>query len=222
MGAGLYSSYHNSHSPQPFLNHLQPMTQKGPARHPAGQRRFDNVLWDLCRGWALSLTPWTCDCAKNSFLAFSNGTNEWVPRDAINLLTKWATPLKVRDQNMWMWNSTAKLILTTGTCSLPRQPCASEAEGEGLWGGAWETSRWWTSSGHAYFFPMFILCLVHKGASEGLLLDANSCAWCTVRPNKLKRQSLEQRKVNCRAMQGDGCLVPKKSWSPWSVSAKHF
>ena len=36
-----------------------------------------------------------------------------------------------------------------------------------------------------------------------LLLPSTSlCAWCTVRPNKLKHCSLEQRKVSCRAMQG--------------------
>ena len=31
-----------------------------------------------------------------------------------------------------------------------------------------------------------------------LALNPKSCAWCTVRPNKLKGQSLKQRKVNCK------------------------
>ena len=31
----------------------------------------------------------------------------------------------------------------------------------------------------------------------------------TVRPNKWKRRSLEQRKVYCRAMQGDWWLMPQ-------------
>ena len=44
-----------------------------------------------------------------------------------------------------------------------------------------------------------------------LLQNTSSCAQCTVRPNKLKSQSLEERKFYCRAMHGDGWLVPKKN-----------
>ena len=39
--------------------------------------------------------------------------------------------------------------------------------------------------------------------------EQSSCAWCTVRPNKPKVQSLEQRMVYCRAKQGDGWLMLK-------------
>ena len=35
-----------------------------------------------------------------------------------------------------------------------------------------------------------------------LLLSPSSRAWCTVKPNQLKGQSLEQRKVNCRSVGG--------------------
>ena len=34
-----------------------------------------------------------------------------------------------------------------------------------------------------------------------LLPNTRSCAWCTARPNKPKHQSLEHRKVHCRASQ---------------------
>ena len=34
------------------------------------------------------------------------------------------------------------------------------------------------------------------------IVNASSCAGCTVRPNKLKHQSLEQRKVYCKTLQG--------------------
>ena len=36
-----------------------------------------------------------------------------------------------------------------------------------------------------------------------LLLNTSSCAQCVVRSNKLKYQSLEQRKVYCRVKQGE-------------------
>ena len=41
-----------------------------------------------------------------------------------------------------------------------------------------------------------------------MLAKASSCARCTVRPNKPKRWSLEQRKVYYGAKQGDGVFVP--------------
>ena len=51
------------------------------------------------------------------------------------------------------------------------------------------------------------------------IVNANLCAQSTVRPNKLKRQSLEQRKVYCKAMQGDEVTqslksleLPKRFW----------
>ena len=55
-----------------------------------------------------------------------------------------------------------------------------------------------------------------------VLLDTSLYAGCTVRPNKMKTQSLEQRKVYCRAMQEDRWLVAKELQTPWRVSAKHF
>ena len=44
-------------------------------------------------------------------------------------------------------------------------------------------------------------------------VNASSCVRGTVRPNKLKRSSLGQRKVYCRAMQGERRLVPLKALS---------
>ena len=43
-----------------------------------------------------------------------------------------------------------------------------------------------------------------------VLPNANLCAQHTIRPNKLKHRSLEQRNVSYRAMQGDRWLMPKK------------
>ena len=57
---------------------------------------------------------------------------------------------------------------------------------------------------------------------ELVLPNTSSCAQCTVRPNTPKHLSLEQRKVCCRAMQGDSWLVPPKLRTPQSGSAKHF
>lgn len=37
-----------------------------------------------------------------------------------------------------------------------------------------------------------------------IIVGASSCAQSMVKPNKLKRRSLEQRKVYCRAVQGHG------------------
>ena len=36
------------------------------------------------------------------------------------------------------------------------------------------------------------------------IVKVNLCAQSTVRPNKLKCKSLEQRKVHCKATEGDG------------------
>ena len=45
----------------------------------------------------------------------------------------------------------------------------------------------------------FILCMT---------LNPSLCAQCTVRPNKLKCQSLDRRKVYCRVMRRDRWLMP--------------
>ena len=55
-----------------------------------------------------------------------------------------------------------------------------------------------------------------------LLLNIRSCARRIVKPNKPKHRSLEQRKVYCRAMQGDRWLIPEKPQTPQRVSAKRF
>ena len=44
-------------------------------------------------------------------------------------------------------------------------------------------------------------------------VSVNLCVQCTVRPNKLKPLSLEQRKVYCRAMQGRQVAHALKSLS---------
>ena len=62
--------------------------------------------------------------------------------------------------------------------------------------------NWWTSTD-------VFLFLRHKGRGEDV--NASSDAWCTVGPNKLKRWSLEQRKVCCKAMQGDEVAHALKS-----------
>ena len=46
-----------------------------------------------------------------------------------------------------------------------------------------------------------------QGSGE---MTIHSYVGCTVRPNKLKHRILEQRKVYCRAMQGDCCSRPSK------------
>ena len=52
------------------------------------------------------------------------------------------------------------------------------------------------------------LVVLNLAIWEFTLLNASSRAQCMVRPNKLKHQSLELRKVYCRVMQGDGWIVP--------------
>ena len=47
-----------------------------------------------------------------------------------------------------------------------------------------------------------------------MLLNASSCARRTVRPNKPKRRSLEQRKVYCRACQETGVLCSENPKLP--------
>lgn len=48
---------------------------------------------------------------------------------------------------------------------------------------------------------------------HSLLLTSSSCVRGTVWPNKRKRRNLEQRKVYCRALQGDGVAYVLKSSS---------
>ena len=55
-------------------------------------------------------------------------------------------------------------------------------------------------------FSIYISSL--KLLSQVLLRNASSQAQCTVRPNRLKCQSLEQRKIQCRAIQGDRQIMP--------------
>ena len=43
-----------------------------------------------------------------------------------------------------------------------------------------------------------------------LLLNTSSCAQRTVRPNKLKHRSVEQRKVYCRAEKGEQVASAQK------------
>ena len=52
-----------------------------------------------------------------------------------------------------------------------------------------------------------------------MLSNKSSCAGHTVRPNKLKRQSLEQRNVYCRAKQGDQAARAQK---PQTLSREKF
>ena len=55
-----------------------------------------------------------------------------------------------------------------------------------------------------------------------VLLNASSCAQCTVKPNKLKSRSLGQRKIYSRALQGYRWLMSQNPQTPCRVSAKHF
>ena len=52
-----------------------------------------------------------------------------------------------------------------------------------------------------------------------VLLNPSSCAWCTVRPNKLKCFSLEQRKVYCE--ENGAAYVQKAQTTQW-FSGKSF
>ena len=55
------------------------------------------------------------------------------------------------------------------------------------------------------------MSFIKFGKFSGNISDSTSpCAQLTVKPNKLKCQSLEQKKVYCQAMQGDGRFVPSK------------
>ena len=45
---------------------------------------------------------------------------------------------------------------------------------------------------------------------DQMLLNRSLCAYCRLRPNKLKSQSLEQRKVYCRAKQGEQMAYTQK------------
>ena len=62
--------------------------------------------------------------------------------------------------------------------------------------------------------------------AEGLYntnLSASSCARCTVRPNTLQHQSVEQGKVYCRASRACRQVAHVlKPGAPWRVSAKQF
>ena len=55
-----------------------------------------------------------------------------------------------------------------------------------------------------------------------LLSNPCSCAWCTVRPNKPKLLSLEQRKVYCWAEQGVWAAHAQKTRTPQWLSGKGF
>ena len=55
-----------------------------------------------------------------------------------------------------------------------------------------------------------------------LLPNASSRAQCTVRPNKLKRRSLGQRKVDGRAKQGERWLVLKNPEPPNGFRVEAF
>ena len=62
-------------------------------------------------------------------------------------------------------------------------------------------------------------CGADRNLCSPIVLDnASLCSWCTVRPNKLKCQSLEQRKVYCSL-----CKERSGSWPPKTLNAPpHF
>ena len=62
-------------------------------------------------------------------------------------------------------------------------------------------STWISPWGNMTSFQMIPVTCLSDAVHESV--NASSCARRTVRPNKLKCQSREQRKVFCRAMQGD-------------------
>ena len=63
----------------------------------------------------------------------------------------------------------------------------------------------------AHSSVLTILGSARPGTADRLAnVSASSCARHTVRSNKPKHQSMEQRKVYCRAMQGDRWLMPPK------------
>ena len=54
-------------------------------------------------------------------------------------------------------------------------------------------------------------------------ISASSCARCTLRPNTLRHQSVEQGKVYCRARHACRQVAHAlKPGTPWRVSAKHL
>ena len=55
-----------------------------------------------------------------------------------------------------------------------------------------------------------------------MLLNASSCAQCTVRPNKLKHWSLQQSKVYCRAKKGEQMAHAHKPRTPHWFAGRSF
>ena len=91
-------------------------------------------------------------------------------------------------------------------------------------------------SSHTGFLASFLTCwelslnifLAVSSDKKTLLWDmtlspnTSSCVQLTVKPNKLKGWSWEQRETHCRTIQGDGWLLPPKPQTPWRVSVKHL
>ena len=65
-----------------------------------------------------------------------------------------------------------------------------------------------------FVLTAFLLSLeiTGKSFSDICVTEPSSCCWCPVRPNKLKHRSLEQRKVYCRAMQGEQVACAQNPW----------
>ena len=74
--------------------------------------------------------------------------------------------------------------------------------------------------GRFYFLGLAILLALADG--KLVRLNTSSCALHTVSLNKLNCQSLEQRKVYCRASQGEGGLCSKQPKLSSGFSGKSF
>ena len=76
-------------------------------------------------------------------------------------------------------------------------------------------SRTYSIYGLVYIFPKRKLYAwtLRVRCSPRESVNASSCVRCTVKPDELKHRSLEQRKVYCRAMQGERWLMPLKALS---------
>ena len=74
---------------------------------------------------------------------------------------------------------------------------------------------------HSYPLHEDTIFLIQRDTPT-LLPNTSSCAWCTVRSNKLKLPGLEQRKVYCRAKQGYWVACALKPQTPWWFSGRSF
>lgn len=119
------------------------------------------------------------------------------------------------------WGLIPALFLTCwGQFSLIflRQGCVAYSSSCQSWLHAYWISSWMEASQ----VPHACAHLSHWDL-QMVFLNPSSSAWGTVRPDKPKHSSLGQKKVHCRATQGEWvACAPTKPQTPGSVSARQF